>query len=49
MKKSSKPVLAVGLILAGLVCIFAIPLLAGSSAWAALANGQNWVHSGRDR
>jgi hypothetical protein len=39
MKKSSKPVLAVGLILAGLVCIFAIPLLAGSSAWAASPAG----------
>jgi hypothetical protein len=40
MKKSSKPVLAVGLILAGLVCIFAIPLIAGSSAWAAPPTGK---------
>jgi len=43
MKKSSKPVLAVGLILAGLVCIFAIPLLAGSSAWAASPSGQTML------
>jgi hypothetical protein len=35
MKKSSKPSQAVGIILAGLVCFLAIPLLAGSSAWAA--------------
>jgi hypothetical protein len=40
MKKSSKPVLAVGLILAGLVCILAISLLAGSPAWAAQPTGK---------
>jgi hypothetical protein len=39
MKKSSKPLQPVGLILAGLVCFLAIPLLAGSSAWAASPAG----------
>ena len=39
MKKSSKPSQAVGIILAGLVCFLAIPLLAGSSAWAAPPKG----------
>jgi hypothetical protein len=39
MKKSRKPVHAVGLILAGLVCFLAIPLLAGSSTWAASPAG----------
>jgi hypothetical protein len=43
MKKSSKPALAIGLILAGLVCIFAIPLLAGSPAWAAPPTGQTML------
>ena len=40
MKKSSKPSQAVGLILAGLVCFLAIPLLPGSLAWAAPPAGQ---------
>ena len=39
MKKSSKPSQAVRIILAGLVCFLAIPLLAGSSAWAAPPKG----------
>ena len=39
MKKSRKPLQATGLILAGLVCFLAIPLLAGSQAWAASPAG----------
>jgi hypothetical protein len=35
MTRSRKPAQAVGLILAGLVCFLAIPLLDGSQAWAA--------------
>ena len=47
MKKSRKPLQAIGLILAGLVCFLAIPLLAGSSAWAASPAGRTLAHSGR--
>jgi hypothetical protein len=47
MKKSSKPSQAVGIILAGLVCFLAIPLLAGSSAWAASTAGQTKPSQGQ--
>ena len=43
MKKSRKPLQAVGLILAGLVCFLAIPLLAGSPAWAASPAGRTML------
>jgi hypothetical protein len=43
MKRSRKPLQAVGLILAGLVCFLAIPLLSGSSAWAASPSGQTML------
>ncbi len=39
MKRSRRPLQATGLILAGLVCFLAIPLLGGSSAWAASPAG----------
>jgi hypothetical protein len=39
MKRSRRPLQATGLILAGLVCFLAIPLLAGSQAWAASPTG----------
>lgn len=39
MKRSRKRLQAVGLILPGLLCLLVIPLLAGSSAWAASPAG----------
>ena len=51
MKKSSKPSQAVGLILAGLVCFLAIPLLAGSSGMGSTrrtGQADRQLHSGRD-
>ena len=44
MKKSSRPLQAVGLILAGLVCFLAIPLLAGSLGMGSFTRGPD--HAG---